>query len=69
MFNAANTVRVYPAYHMDCVYINHRQILAFFNIKNDGVYLVCGGPGKPQIFFFLILGRESMRWQSFVWAG
>jgi hypothetical protein len=35
------------------LYSNHRQILAFFKIKNDGVYLVCGGPGKPKNIFFL----------------
>jgi hypothetical protein len=30
---------------------NHRQILAFLDIKNDGVHLVCGGLGSPKNIF------------------
>jgi hypothetical protein len=49
---------------------NHRQILAIFlDIKNERAYLVGGAPGKLKNIFEKILGRESMRWQSFVQAG
>jgi hypothetical protein len=48
------------------VYSTHRQILAIFY---ERVYLVGGGPGKLKNSFLKILGRESMRWQSFVHAG
>jgi hypothetical protein len=34
-------------------------------------FLVGGGPEKLKNIFFKVLGRESMRWQSFVhaWLG
>jgi hypothetical protein len=41
----------------------------FFDIKNERAYLVDGQPGKLKNIFEKILGRESMRWQSFVQAG
>jgi hypothetical protein len=44
------------------LYINHRQILAFFlDIKNDWADLVCGGSGKSKNNLKQILSQESMR--------
>jgi hypothetical protein len=49
---------------------NHRQILAIFYIsKMRGHILLVVGLGSSKIFFLKILGRESMRWQSFFQAG
>jgi hypothetical protein len=40
---------------------NHRQILAFFNIKKDGADLVCNGLGNHKNNFKKILCQEAMR--------
>jgi hypothetical protein len=53
------------------LYSNHRQIITIFYIsKMRGRILLVVGLGSSKMFF-LILGRESMRWlwQGFVQAG
>jgi hypothetical protein len=43
------------------VYINHRQILAFLDIKNYKADIICDGPGKLKNNFVKILFQGAMR--------
>jgi hypothetical protein len=40
---------------------NHRQMLAFLDIKNDRADLVCDGPEKHTNNFTKILSQEFIR--------